>query len=221
VTTGDGKPSLRDMRSKLESRNPKSETMTANPKSEIYGLVLIGGRSMRMGRDKAMLRFGAKPQAMAAYELLAQCCAKVFLSCRQGQTMDLPMIYDVVEDIGPMGGILSAFHAHPDKAWLVLACDLPFLTVPTLRHLIAHRDPSQLATAYRSAHDGKPEPLCAIYEPAIAERLRAFVARGDHCPRKALTKLAVPLLNLPEVRALDNVNHPHEFEEARAALMKQ
>jgi molybdopterin-guanine dinucleotide biosynthesis protein A len=140
------------------------------------------------------------------------------VSCRQGQTADRPAIHDVVENIGPMGGILSAFAAHPDKAWLVLACDLPFLTAATLRHLIAHRDPTQLATAYRSAHDGLPEPLCAIYEPAIANKLREFVAAKQVCPRKALIQLSVPLLDLTDTRALDNVNHPHEFQEARAAL---
>lgn len=193
--------------------------MTTAP--ELYGLVLVGGRSTRMGRDKATLEYGGKPQAVAAYELLSGCCAKVFLSCRQGQTSRLPAIHDTVENLGPIGGILSAFSAHPDKAWLVLACDLPFLTETTLHNLIARRDPTQWATAYRSAHDGKPEPLCAIYEPAIAGKLRAFVAGGEQCPRKALMKLAVPLWDLPEARALDNVNHPHEFEEAQEALGKQ
>lgn len=191
--------------------------MTTAP--EIYGLVLVGGRSSRMGRDKATLQYSEKPQAVVAYQLLARCCAKVFLSCRQGQAIGgLPAIHDTVEGIGPMGGILSAFTAHPDKTWLVVACDLPFLTEATLRDLVARRDAAQLATAYRSAHDGKPEPLCAIYEPAIATRLREFVARDEQCPRKALVKLGVPLLDLPDARALDNVNHPHEFDEARAAL---
>jgi molybdopterin-guanine dinucleotide biosynthesis protein A len=185
---------------------------------EIFGLVLVGGRSTRMGRDKAALEYGGKPQAVAAFELLSKCCSKVFLSCRQGQNADLPAIHDVVENIGPMGGIVSAFHDYPDKAWLVLACDLPFLTEATLRDLIARRDASQLATAFRSAHDGLPEPLCAIYEPAVAGKLREFVAQEKVCPRKALIKLGVPLLDLPDGRALDNVNHPHEFEEARAAL---
>ena len=193
--------------------------MTTAP--EIYGLVLVGGRSTRMGRDKAALRYGDKPQAVVAYELLARCCVKAFLSCRQGQAVfGLPAIHDTVENIGPMGGILSALEMHHGKAWLVLACDLPFLTAATLRDLIARRDPSQLATAYRSAHDGKPEPLCAIYEPAIADRLREFVARGEHCPRKALAALDAFLLDLPEARALDNVNHPHEFDKARSALAK-
>lgn len=174
-----------------------------------------------MGRDKATLQYGEKPQAVAAYELLAKCCGQVFLSCRQGQALGgLPAIYDTVEGIGPMGGILSAFAAHPDKAWLVLACDLPFLTEATLWDLITRRDVTQLATAYRSAHDGLPEPLCAIYEPAIAGKLREFVTGPQVCPRKALIKLNVPLLDLPDTRALENVNHPHEFAEARATLSK-
>jgi molybdopterin-guanine dinucleotide biosynthesis protein A len=170
-----------------------------------------------MGRDKATLHYGDKPQAVAAYELLTGCCARVFLSCRQGQgnAHGLPQIVDVVDNLGPMGGILSAFAAHPDRAWLVLACDLPFLREATLRDLMTRRNATQLATAYRSAHDGKPEPLCAIYEPAIAGKLKEF-----HCPRKALSTLGVPLLDLPEARALDNVNHPHEFEKAREALKK-
>jgi len=176
-----------------------------------------------MGTDKAALRYRHKPQAEAAYESLAHCCREVFLSSRREQLAPhgLPKIRDVVDNIGPMGGILSALETHSDKAWLVLACDLPFLTETTLQHLIAHRDPAALATAYRSAHDEKPEPLCAIYEPTIAGRLREFVAQGNQCPRKALAMLGVPLLDLPEARALDNVNHPHEFFEARTALAKQ
>ncbi len=194
--------------------------MTTAP--EIYGLVLVGGRSTRMGRDKATLHYGDKPQAVAAYELLTRCCARVFLSCRQGQgnAHGLPQIVDVVDNIGPMGGILSAVAAHPDRAWLVLACDLPFLREATLRDLMTRRNATQLATAYRSAHDGLPEPLCAIYEPAIVGKLQEFVARDQVCPRKALLQLHVPLLDLPDLRALDNVNHPHEFAEARTALGK-
>jgi molybdopterin-guanine dinucleotide biosynthesis protein A len=191
--------------------------------SDLYGLVLVGGRSTRMGRDKATLQYGDKPQAVVAYELVAPFCARTFLSCRKDQVPPhgLPAIHDVVDNIGPMGGIISAFAAHPDKAWLVVACDLPFLNGDTLQSLIAQRDPTRSATAFRSAHDGKPEPLCAIYEPAIAPRLQER-AKGDHpCPRKALSDLDALLLDLPDPRALDNVNRPEEFEEARKALSGQ
>jgi len=187
---------------------------------DVFGLVLVGGHSTRMGRDKAALQYGDKPQAVAAFELVARGCSRTFLSCRRDQSPPhgLPGIHDVVDNIGPMGGIVSAFAAHPDKAWLVVACDLPFLTEATLRALMSRRDPARPATAFRSAYDGKPEPLCAIYEPSIADRLRERVARDEVCPRRALAELNALLLDLPDRRALDNVNHPGEYEEARKAL---
>ncbi len=88
---------------------------------------------------------------------------------RRGQAGDgtrrrHPAIYDEHEDIGPIAGIAAAQAAHPAHAWLVVACDLPFLTDTSLAALVASRD-GRPVIAYRSAHDGLPEPLCAIYEP--------------------------------------------------------
>jgi len=103
----------------------------------------------------------------------------------------------------------------------VLACDLPFLTERTLQHLIANRDPQKIATAYRSAHDGLPEPLCAIWEPAAREPVLAYIASGKQCPRKFLINSDTALLDLPEHQALDNVNTVEEFGLATAALRPQ
>ncbi len=74
------------------------------------------------------------------------------------------------------------------------------------------------ATAYKSAHDGLPEPLCAIWEPAAAPLLAEYQAAGGHCPRKFLIRHGANLLDLPDPRALDNVNTPEEYSQAVAAL---
>ncbi len=124
-------------------------------------------------------------------------------------------------NLGPIGGILSALATHPNQAWLVVACDLPRLNLPVLQHLVRHRSTESLAVAYRSAYDGQPEPLCAVYEPTIAPLLRRYVADAGRCPRRALRDLAVPLLDLPDDRALDNINAPAEFEAAREELAGQ
>lgn len=192
----------------------------------LYGLLLTGGRSARMGRDKAALEYGGQLQADRAFGLLGKVCDRVFVSARRDQS-DLPgragrpQIHDAVEDLGPAGGILSAFRTHPDCAWLVLACDLPFLGEAVLRDLVARRNPEQPATAYRSASDGLPEPLCAIYEPAWLAILAKFLAENMRCPRKMLIRTGVPLLDLPDVRALDNINEPGEFEVASKRLIRR
>ena len=70
------------------------------------------------------------------------------------------------------------------------------------------------ATAFDSAHDGLPEPLCAIYEPGFRARLESLAAEGVRCPRKALLTSDTARLALPTTTALDNVNHPEEHDQA-------
>jgi molybdopterin-guanine dinucleotide biosynthesis protein A len=125
---------------------------------------------------------------------------------------------DSVAGDGPTVGIRSALAAYPEAAWLVLACDLPFLSDAALSQLLRERDAARVATAYRSAHDGLPEPLCAIWEPAAATALAAYQAGGGHCPRKFLIRHAAHLLEPLDRRALDNVNTPEEYARALAAL---
>jgi molybdenum cofactor guanylyltransferase len=189
----------------------------------LFGLVLAGGASTRMRTDKALLDYHGQPQLRWAFELAAKFCPATFVSVRADQREDpsragLPQIVDRQPGIGPIAGISAALLEHPQAAWLVLACDLPFLTEGTLQHLIAHRDPRKIATAYRSAHDGLPEPLCAIWEPGAREGVLAYIAGGKQCPRKFLINSDTALLDLPERAALDNVNTREEFDAAAAQL---
>ncbi len=191
--------------------------------SAVFGLVLAGGRSTRMGRDKAALGWQGRPALDRAFELLAAVTKRAFVSLRADQAADplragRPHILDGEAGSGPVAGIMAAQAAHPEAAWLVLACDLPFADHATLEHLLSRRAPDQLATAYRSAHDGLPEPLCAVWEPTSRKPLAEFVAAGRHCPRKFLIQSDAALIDLPDPCALDNVNTPAELAAARAAL---
>jgi molybdopterin-guanine dinucleotide biosynthesis protein A len=189
----------------------------------LYGLVLSGGRSRRMQQDKARLEYGGRPQLARAVELLTPLVERCFVSARSDQLHDAqrgayPCIVDRLPDLGPIGGIDAALHAYPTVAWLVLACDLPFLDAATLQQLIAGRDAARMATAFRSAQDDKPEPLCAIYEPAAAAAIEAWVGADQRCPRALLARSSVALLALRNPRALDNINTADEYREATARL---
>jgi molybdopterin-guanine dinucleotide biosynthesis protein A len=182
----------------------------------VYGLVLAGGESRRMGRDKATLRYGGRSQLERAMDLLEGRLERRYVSVRADQVHDAaraayPQVIDRALGQGPVAGILAAQALHPQAAWLVLACDLPLLDGGSLDALLAQRAPQRLATAFRSDHDGLPEPLCAIWEPASHAPLSAYVASGRHCPRKFLLQADVELLAQPNPRALDNVNTPAEY----------
>jgi molybdenum cofactor guanylyltransferase len=189
----------------------------------LKGLVLAGGRSSRMHTDKATLVYEGRAQLQRAMDLLAPFVSERFVSVREDQVQDplraqFAQIVDGQVNLGPVAGICAAQQQDPAAAWLVLACDLPFLGDATLAHLVAHRDPARIATAYRSTHDDLPEPLCAIYEPASAPALTAFLAGGRHCPRKFLLNSDTLLLDQPLPQALENVNTPEELSAAQRAL---
>ncbi|MGQ0383435.1 MAG: NTP transferase domain-containing protein [Gammaproteobacteria bacterium] len=189
----------------------------------LHGLVLAGGRSTRMRVDKAGLVFGRRPQLDEAYALVAARVARAFVSVRADQREDplrarFPHVVDGPGVEGPLAGILAAQRQEPRAAWLVVACDLPLLDGATLDELVAARDPARLATAYRSAHDGLPEPLCAIWEPASAVPLLRWAEAGHSCPRKFLQHHDTQLLDAARPRALDNANTPDEATQARATL---
>jgi molybdopterin-guanine dinucleotide biosynthesis protein A len=195
--------------------------MNASP--VIYALVLAGGHSKRMQKDKAALVYHGRSQLEWAVSFLQPHVERVFVSVRPDQTSDpvrsrFEQIVDRESNLGPIAGIMAAQAKYPDVAWLVLACDLPFLDEGTLTTLIAARDPKRLATAFRSSHDVLPEPLCTIYEPASREAILAHIASGKNCPRKFLINSDVLLLDEPNPHALDNVNTPDEYGSAVAAL---
>jgi molybdopterin-guanine dinucleotide biosynthesis protein A len=191
--------------------------------SDVYGLVLSGGASRRMQHDKALIDYHGEPQLRWTYRLLSSVLQRVFISVRANQRdepvrRDLPQIVDAFDDAGPAAGILSAQALYPKAAWLVVACDLPRLDAETLQHLLRARDPQREATAFISSHDGLPEPLCALWEPASHGKLLERVQAGRSCPRKALIQGDTQLLQPLSALALDNINTPEELATLRASL---
>jgi molybdenum cofactor guanylyltransferase len=189
-------------------------------KPKIFGLILAGGYSRRMGQDKALLEFHGKPQLEHAFDLIKKYCGQIFLSKRKDQKKYKH--FDCIDDArefsnhGPLGGILSAIKKHPDANWLVMACDLPLITDETIQTLLIHREPQKQATAFISTQDGKPEPLCAIWEGHAYKHILKLFHEGVHCPRKILTLSNTHLLKQTDPRWLDNINTPQEYEQIKS-----
>ncbi len=189
-------------------------------KIQVKGLVLAGGKSRRMGHDKALIKYRGRPQIEIAYDMAAILCKEVFVSCRSDQNYGLPTLHDRIHEMGPLGGILSALMHDPAAAWLVLACDLPHLQLDLLQKLIASRNIFLPATAYASTSDGKPEPLCAIWEPECRGLLFKALSVDMKCPRRILMDMNLPLLLQPREEDLHNCNHPKDVEGAKLHLQK-
>ena len=182
----------------------------------VWGLVLAGGKSRRMGSDKALLRLDGETQLSRAVNLLREQVKRVFVSTRADQADDaergkFEQVVDRYDDMGPVAGILSAMDAHSEVSWLVLACDLPNIDDATIAYLLQQCSADHPVTAYESVHDGLPEPLCAIYRPASRAVIDDFVEQGIICPRKMLINSATHLLAQPNPGALHNINSPEDL----------
>lgn len=184
-------------------------------------LILVGGLSERMGRDKALIERPDGTRQIDHIVALAKGVSEnVFLSARDEDSRgtDLPVIADLEPGAGPLGALASASSLHPGP-WLVIGCDLFLIDELTLRFLIDHHDPANGATAFRNRIDGRPEPLCAIYESSSISKAAAF-AEDNRCARKFLESLQPALLDLPQPAALDNANTPLELAEAFQKLTR-
>ncbi|GLU44761.1 NTP transferase domain-containing protein [Allomuricauda sp. NBRC 101325] len=187
--------------------------------SELYGLILAGGSSSRMGSDKGLLEYHQMPHREYLHQLLGKLCSKVFLSLREEQQTEISAGIDFILDQnkyqGPFNGILSAHEIHPNGAWLVLACDLPYMDEVTLEQLIQNRNSEKDATAFISKI-GEPEPLVCIWEPHGLEKATSFLAETNSCSPKRFLKNAHVELVLPtNEKALLNVNTLDEFKAIR------
>ena len=193
----------------------------------IYGLILSGGKSSRMSRDKGEINYHGISQVEYSYNLLKEFCSDVFVSCRSEQAelahlSKLPQIHDRFIGFGPLGGILSAMSTHRHATWLVLACDLPMVDAEFLKTLIDARNPFRAATAFYHTDEKRFEPLGAIYEPKSYHKMFYFLAEGKTCPQKVLYNSEVKIINFKKgdcvEMSLKNANTPEDYSLIKAEI---
>lgn len=180
---------------------------------QIKGLVLAGGKSMRMGEDKGLIDYHGAPQREHAARLLSKFCEETYISASGEIETDFPVVLDSFSDLGPYGGILSAFRQDPNAAWLVVATDIPLLDEQVLRQLISGRNSSKVATCFHNSETQFPEPLITLWEPRAYPRLLHFLSMGYSCPRKALINSDIEELQIGNQEALLNANTPEEMKQ--------
>lgn len=176
----------------------------------LNGLVLTGGLSRRMGSDKALIHYHGKPQRDYLFEALQQVCVDVYTSCRGEHQVpeSLRPLPDRLNLASPLNGILTAFKQHPERAWLVVAVDLPNVTPSVLQELVTRRAAGKLATCFFDSSAGAPEPLLTIWEPAARPLLDAQVASGNISPRAFLQAHDVQIVYGMDEMIFLNVNDP-------------
>jgi molybdopterin-guanine dinucleotide biosynthesis protein A len=190
---------------------------------KIMAGLLIGGRSMRMGTDKALLRIGGELFAERAFRMLGDVAAKtVLLGSAElpgplGRAERLP---DVGVAAGPMAGVLSAFRWAPESAWIISAVDMPFMDREAWEWVLGQRRPGVWAVLPLLRRGAKAETMAACYEPMIFGEVESL-ARAGVSTLQELTrhpKVITPLVPRSLARAWKNVNTIAEWKRANRLL---
>lgn len=170
------------------------------------GIVLAGGASSRMGRDKAGILVDGETLAGRAAARLAAVCPEVAVAdAGRGSLPGCPSLPDG-PGRGPVAGLLGAALAFPGRPLLVLACDLPGVPVPLLAELAASEGFDWAVPRW----NGRVEPLCALYAPAALEALAEQAGRGLFGPHLLAERSGLAIRFLEE-EALARFGRPEEL----------
>lgn len=190
----------------------------------LYGLVLAGGESRRMGRDKGLIAYRGAAHRQVLYALLRSVCDRVFLSVNAGQPRPEPERFEYLIDQpkyagnGPIGAVMGFRDAYPGVALLLVSCDLPYFGSEALLALMAARDLSRPATAFLNPENDRPEPLVTIYEARFLDHLAEHFGRGIRSLQRILLEDPPALIRSYDPRWILSADTPEDVQRARAAL---
>lgn len=181
------------------------------------GWILVGGRSTRMGTDKAFLDLNGRALALRVADQIGRFCGKVTLvgDPARHATLGLPIVADEFMGAGPLAGIEAALRCT-DSDWnLVVACDMPALESAPIESLFAAGGDCALP----EYEDGKVEPLCAVYHrrchPAIRSALQAGTRKVTDALRRAYDGRACDIryVPVPSQAPFANLNTPEDLQK--------
>ena len=198
---------------------------------EISGIVLAGGTSRRLGRDKAVEPIGGEPLISRVIGGLSQVTEQTVVVMNDEQrrsVLPLPASAQVSIDVypgkGSLGGIFSGLSQADGRWGLVVACDMPFLNLALLEHIISLRDGND---AVVPVLEGLPEPTHALYSKACLPHMERRLLAGDlkiahvlEDVRVAFVPEDVVLSFDPEGLSFFNVNTQEDLDKALALVGK-
>ena len=199
----------------------------SSSENELYGLVLCGGDSIRMGFDKSEIDYYGKKQKYFLYELLEEFCDNVFISCSRFQSQRTEPEYNVITDVdgfensGPMAGILSFHVEHPGKSVIVTGCDYPFINRDSIEQLINNRGKGNgKAVCFINEVNDEYiyEPFLTVYEAPFFNTLLLNFLNKNYSLSRILEAEKVKAIVPPSDLILRNVNSTDEYLEAKKPI---
>ncbi len=193
----------------------------------IEGFILVGGRSSRMGEDKALLVLDEQSFVERISEALSEIARRQLLvGARRPYRLGVRSVPDVFAEWGALGGLHAALSNCEARWAAVVACDLPFVTGELFRRLAGLR--SDYDAVVPVQRDGREQPLCALYRADVCRaRAEELIKSGERRPRALLDSVRTRRVQFDELADLErahlffmNINTPEDYEQAKGGGIK-
>jgi molybdopterin-guanine dinucleotide biosynthesis protein A len=137
---------------------------------KLTGIVLSGGKSSRMGKDKGFCELNKKPLIAYSIDVLSSVCSQIIIGANTNDYnyLGYPVIHDKIKDIGPIGGIYSCLKSSKTSDNIILSCDMPLIPVALIEYILSKKADYDIVIPISNSF---PEPLCAYYNKSITPNL--------------------------------------------------
>ncbi len=193
---------------------------------DITGIILAGGKSKRMGKEKGLVELHGKKLISYVIEVLKPVVGKIIISSNSNayHDKDYEVIADIYPDSGPMGGIYSCLQHSSTQKNLVVSCDIPFITRSLLKNILAFSNDYNLIVPWH----GKKlyEPLCAYYDKKLLGVLFEFITRKHYRIPDVFKEVKFKAFDLNLFSGYDkdlflNINSRAELKKAEEIILQQ
>jgi molybdopterin-guanine dinucleotide biosynthesis protein A len=191
---------------------------------DLTGIVLAGGASQRMGRDKALLELDGKRLIEVVIERMAQLCAQVLVvadNARPYAGLEVPVVEDRFRGVGVLGGLHAGLEAAAHELALAVGCDMPFLDPDLLRAFVGWAEGFDVAVL-RYGDGEQVEPLHGVYRRTCLPAMEAAIRTGRRRIISFFPQVRVRYVTPedvtpfdPALRSFHNINTPEEWEALR------
>ena len=178
----------------------------------ITGIILAGGKSSRMGSDKAMLTYNGKKLIEYSIGLMKLVCNTVIISASNANYLafNLPMVSDNYSNIGPLAGLEASLRHSETRINLIAPCDNPFLNVEFLNTILNNSE--NYDAVIPISNDGKTEPLTGYYSREILPVIVQQIEKGDYKVQNLLKIIHTKYVLVTDKTLINNINTPNDLK---------
>lgn len=186
---------------------------------KITGIILAGGKSSRMGKDKGTCSFNNKPLVEYAIEVLKPFCGELLLSANNIESYNkyaIEVVPDEIRFIGPLGGMFTCLKKSKTRHNIILSCDTPFISKELIKHIIVNIDSKSKIIAPLHQQNFI-EPLCAYYSKDLIPIFEEYIHNKDYKLLKILSSVELKTLRIDNSldffnpKLFNNLNTPEDL----------